>query len=315
VVSVRTHVVSLVVVLIALAAGVVLGAGPLSAKVSAAVSATPSATPGLAAARAADAAASRRLAYETAVVGAAAPTLAHGALAGARVTVLVVAGVPATTVAATTASLTAAGATVGGVVTLTPAWTDPAQSTVLAGIATRLSPGGEVVTGLPSAQADAVLAGALLTRQGPSVGVANASTPSLLAGLEAGGFLAVTGHPELTAADAVLLVPRSLSAQAVAALGPLAAAAHAAGEGAEVLGPIGSGDAAGAIGQLRASAALVHTVSMVDTDDTAGGQLAAVLALAQQRAGGVGQYGDGLGVTAALPSAPASPSPAASPAG
>jgi hypothetical protein len=214
---------------------------------------------------------------------------------------------------ATVHSLDAAGATLTGSVALTRAWTDPTQATVLAGISTRLAATPAPADQTAAVQAAGVLAGALLTRSPSAVGVSSTATTALLAGLQAGGFVVLSGHPDEAASALVLLLPSRLPAYAVSSFAPLLAAAHAAGTGTLVLGATGSGDPRGSLTQLRGTAGLARQVSMVDTADIAAGQFAAVLALAQQVAGGVGQYGDGVGTTPLPPTPSASPS--AAPAG
>jgi hypothetical protein len=62
------------------------------------------------------------------------------------------------------------------------------------------------------AQASQVIAGAILTKDGPGQPVAgqrDAASVALLSGFGAGGFLTVTGHPDARATLAVVIIPDS----------------------------------------------------------------------------------------------------------
>jgi hypothetical protein len=73
---------------------------------------------------------------------------------------------------------------------------------------------------------------------------------------------------------------------------PLLSALDQAGAGTVLTAPNGSADGDGVIATLRSSDAN-GTVSSVDRLDTTSGVTVTVLALAEQIAGGVGQYGTG----------------------
>ena len=65
--------------------------------------------------------------------------------------------------------------------------------------------------------------------------------------------------------------------------------------------PGGSAAAGGVIALLRGDATARAAVSSVDSLDVPAGRVAVVLALAQQKAGGHGQYGSGPGADAPVP--------------
>jgi hypothetical protein len=308
VVSFRYHVVSIAAVLLALAAGVILGAGPLAAQVNDAVGPAKN-DPAVSA----DAALQKaRVTYDDAWATAAAPHLVTGALHKQHVVVLMAPATPPAVVKAVTDELTAAGATITGQVQLTNAWFDAAQSTVLSGITDQLAPAGtKDASGTPAQRSAAALAAALVGKAGAP---ASDSATALLSGLRQGGFLtwssptpsaagSTTGSQSAApqaATTAVVLAPVAVRG-AAAGLVPLATALDAAGAGVVVGGPAGSATAAGSVGNVRASAPARARVSTVDCVDLASGQVTVVLALAQQVAGGHGQYGTGPGADAPLP--------------
>jgi hypothetical protein len=302
VVSLRYHLVSLAAVLMALAAGVVLGAGPLAEAVSGAVG--PETTPSAQAGSSAQAAAVAQLravtSYDDAAIAAVSPKAVKGTLNGTRVVLVVAPGVPADQVSKTSDLLRAAGSTVSGVVRLTPAWSDPTQATVLAGITDQLAPADtKAGDGSQASSAASALAAALLATKPADIGSTSDSATALLAGLAQGGFLTQAGSPDSAAGLAVLLGP---SGRTGAALAPLAVALSAAGTGAVTAAPRGSAAANGLVGTLRSDAKTRASVTTVDAVDLAAGRLAAVLALARDRTGHHGQYGIGPGANAPLPS-------------
>ena len=307
-VSLRYHLVSLGAALMALAAGVVLGAGPLSTTVNQALAAQKPST-------ASDAAALTTLrnqqAYDTKYAVATATTLVRGQLAQRHVVLIVAPGVPASLVAGVTSSLGQAGATVTGPVRLSAAWLDPAEQAVLAGITSQLAPATPPAGATQADEAAAALAASVVSTR-TSARPADTAT-ALLAGLVQGGFVTVTGQPAQAATMAVLLVPATGTAQG--GLLPLARALSTTGAAAVIVGPRGSATSSGAIGAMRAApgtgtggallggAPAAGTVSSVDNVDLASGQVAMVLALKQQigPGGGHGQYGQGRGADAPLP--------------
>ena len=300
-VSLRYHVVSLAAVLMALAAGVVLGAGPLANAVDTAVGTGPTAS---AAPNAGASTSVHQLqgavGYDGAVAAAVGRKVVRGTLAGQRVVIVVVPGVPTAVVSAVSNLVRAAGAASAGQVLLSAAWTDPAQSTVLAGITQQLAPSStKAGDGTPASTAASALAAAILTSKPTLLGQSSDPATALLAALVQGGFVSLTGDPSQASSLAVLLGPATVHGGA--AWLPLADALAAAGTGSVVAAARGSADAGGLVGALRADQASRAKVSSVDCADLATGRLAVVLALAQDRLGRHGQYGMGPGADAPLP--------------
>ena len=297
--SFRYHLVSIAAVLLALAVGVVLGAGPLSTKVNDALT-KPTASAGSTPSAAGVAALRARVAYEEAFAAAAGKTLTSGRLKGRRVVLVVAPGTAPGLVKPVEQALVGAGATVSGEVDLTPAWADPARLAVLSGITDQLAPPDtKDSAGSPAQRSAAALAAGVLASSPKGVGRTSDPDTALLAGLTQGGFLTTKGSPDDNAGLAVLLVPAG--ARNVTALAPLAAALGAAGSGAVVAGPTGSARPGAPVAAVRTDPTADAAVSTVDTVDLGAGRVALVLALTQRAAGGRGDYGGGPGASSPLP--------------
>ncbi len=301
-VSARYHIVSLAAVLFALAAGVVLGAGPLAQAVNEKVATPKSSTSTADASASAAAVASLRAAntYDEAALTSLSGPLLAGRLAHGSVVLVLLPGTPRTEADAVGAAVRAAGGSVTGEVLLTAAWADPSKLDVLAGIADQLAPpDAKAASDGAVDRAAGALAAALVTRKGDRLGRAADTSTALLSGLGQGGFLTTQGEPARAASLAILLAP----VRPVGAVGylPLARALGVAGGGSVVAGPAGSAGAGGLVGAVRALPADRAAVSTVDCVDLAAGRLAVVLALVAAHGGTHGQYGIGPAADAALP--------------
>jgi len=136
----------------------------------------------------------------------------------------------------------------------------------------------------------------------------NETSVEVLAGLAKAGFVKMNQEPTFFA-DMAVVVTAATPAKAATPTPPpdtalldLIAALQRAGSQTVVVGPAGSADAGGVVAQLRGNDSLVKAVSSVDNADSASGRIAMVFALA----GGddaIGQYGNGQGAQAGLPSA------------
>jgi hypothetical protein len=130
----------------------------------------------------------------------------------------------------------------------------------------------------------------------------------VLAGLAKAGFVKLNQQPTVFA-DMAVVVTASAPAKAATptpapdtALLDLIAALQRAGSQTVVVGPAGSADTGGVVAQLRGNDSLSKAVSSVDNADSASGRIAMVLALAGGDAA-TGQYGNGQGAQAGLPTA------------
>jgi hypothetical protein len=130
----------------------------------------------------------------------------------------------------------------------------------------------------------------------------------VLAGLAKAGFVKLNQQPTMFA-DMAVVVTAAAPAKAATptpapdtALLDLIAALQRAGSQTVVVGPAGSADTGGVVAQLRGNDSLSKAVSSIDNADSASGRIAMVLALAGGDAA-TGQYGNGQGAQAGLPTA------------
>ena len=117
----RYHVVSIIGIFVALAVGVVLGAGPLQTRIRAGVSSSGATTT-------VDPAASAHAEAEAAGLKALASSTLAGSLAGRQVALVVLPGASEDDVSAIRSTLTDAGASVVGRVSLTDNWESTSMS-------------------------------------------------------------------------------------------------------------------------------------------------------------------------------------------
>jgi Copper transport outer membrane protein, MctB len=306
VISFRYHLVSLAAVLFALAAGVLLGAGPLDNSLGTGDSNDVQQAK-IDALNTQVAALNQRVSYDDAAATALAPAVLPARLAGKTVVLVTMPDTDRAQVQELTGALQTAGATVTGQVDVQPAWVDPDQATVLGTLATQLAPKDLTLpSGGPYVQAGATLSTALVTDRPTHSDTPDDTSQAILTGFVEGGFITVQGEPGTHAQLALVIspapTPGDTDAQAAAseALLPLVAALDS-GMGAVLGGAEGSADVGGLVAALRNSGPVRRSVSSVDVADVPSGVIASVLALAQQSTGTAGQYGLGPGAESAMP--------------
>jgi hypothetical protein len=303
VIDFRYYLVSIVSIFLALTVGIVLGAGPLQGDIGASL------TTQITALRTEKTqlrteldVAKRGAAARDSFSSVVAPALMKDRLAGKTVSLVVAPGVDADLVKSATASLLAAGARVGSTVTLNDIWADPAQITLRNTVA---SPYATLSTAPPGASSPGQLAATVLTRailagtDQPTQRL-TAAASAALAGLKAGGLISVAPDQILPSSSVVFLSgPVKGSSQQdtdarLAAYVQLVRSLDAGGSGVVVAAKSNTTDAtksADLVASVRKNADAPKAVSTVDDADLPMGQDTLVLALAEQYAGGVGQYG------------------------
>lgn len=312
----RYHVVSLVSVFMALAVGIVLGAGPLNEGISTGITdqvrqltedrnqMRTERDAALATAEAQDSWAQ--------TVG---PALVARQLGGRAVAVVELPGADASQTDAAVDELTTAGATISARVTVQSKWTDPDEATFRSQLAAQLA--GQLTSAPDTAAGtDALLAAelgrALLTTDLVQGAEPDTAGPAILSALGEGGLVQVDGQVT-TRGTLVLLVGGAPDADAtddqVAAVDQawtaLAAGLDAASAGAVVAGPAEAAEDGGPVSAVREDQDTADAVSTVDGLDTAIGRVSTVLALRQQLSGESGQYGTAGSATAVSPPLPA----------
>ena len=223
-------------------------------------------------------------------------------MAGKTVALVIAPGADADLVKNTTASLAAAGAKVGSTVTLTDAWADPAKRTFRNNLAGQLASLVKAPLGAsnPDQLAATVLARAILTGTDQSTERLDPLASAALDGLSAGDLVKVAPDQIIPSSSVVFLGgPVKGSTQQdtdarLAAYVQLVRSLDAGGSGAVVATVSNATDrtmSADLVAAVRKDPDAVKVASTVDDADLPMGQTTLVLALAQQYAGGGGQYG------------------------
>lgn len=314
----RYHLVSIVSIFMALAVGIVLGAGPLKEDIGTRV--TEQAT----ALRADKAQLRTELDAATAGTSArdkfasiVAPTIMKDQLTGKTVALVIAPGADADLVKSTTASLTMAGATVGSTITLTDAWADPATRTVRNTLTNRVAAlvKAPVVASSPDELAAdqlaaTVLARAILAGNGQATDRHISSANAALDALQTGDLVKSSPDQIVLSSSVVFLggqvkgsTPQDVDAR-LAAYVQLVGSMDAGGSGVVVATETNTTDrtqSADLVAAVRKSSDAVKIASTVDNADLPMGQSTLVLALAQQYAGSSGQYGLAPDAKAVLP--------------
>jgi hypothetical protein len=303
VIDFRYHLVSIVSIFMALAVGIVLGAGPLKESIGNRLNEQVTALRTEKAQLRTDLdtakrGTSARDTYSSAV----APTVMRNQLSGKTVALVVTPGVEADLVKDTTASLVLAGAKVGSTVTLTDVWADPAKRSFRSTLANQLAGLVKVPLGTnsPDQLAAAVLARAILVGTEPSTAPSAAAASQALQGLKEGDLVKVAPDQIVRSSSVVVLTgPVKGSTQEetdarLAAYVQLIRSLEAGGSGSVVATASNPDDqslSGDLVAAVRKDAAVVKVTSTVDDADLPMGQGTIVLALALEHTGGGGQYG------------------------
>ena len=331
----RYHIVSLVAVFLALATGILLGAGPLQEPIQGQLEGRAEALrDDQQQLREANSELEARVELGDAFVAEVAKALVGNSLTGRRVVLVTLPGVDDALRESMEASLTSAGSVLSGRVGVEPDLYDPDRLAEISDVIDALAPAPpeaevpapplRIATALARSLVTTVEAGTAAAPVDPAVPVATSEVPvpagepdeqaaAVLSGLTELGVINVDGEPMERATLAVVLappVPQGGSApptsappeQRDAILLPLVAQLDAAGRGVVVAGAGGSTAEGGFVAAVRENGSPDEPVSTVDIADTPQGQLATVLALAEQERGGVGNYGVGSGADRVLPS-------------
>ncbi len=288
----RYHLVSIAAILLALAAGVALGAGPLDRASSALSSgdgvSTTAADPGL-------------MSFESAYAARTSGPLLRGVLKNQSVVVITVPGSSAADVRGITADLKSAGAVVTGQIELTAKLLDPAGRGFAEGIAQ------QAANDVPGVSA----AGDSYGRIGAAIGrafLASKSTPvdqtatTISSAFTQGGLLSLTAAPKKLATLAVVVTgpQRAGGADQSSVIAALAGTLGGASKGVVVAGPSSSSTDGGAVKAVRDGGAAA-SVSTVDVTDSPAGRVLTALAAARQASGQSGAWGTTRSADGALP--------------
>ncbi|HET7734656.1 MAG TPA: copper transporter [Nocardioidaceae bacterium] len=303
-ISFRYHVVSLLAVLLALAAGVALGCGPLQRddEGTTATETTGSPTAG----DASDAGYAR---FNDAFAASLTGDLAKGRLQGRTVSLVVLPGASPAQVSALSTVVAQAGASLAGAVRISPDLVDPGKRQLVDEL------GGQLEAGATKVPIDAgaasyerlgtLLAYAIGTRV-PGGDPIDQQGKSILAGLSTAGLISTDEELQRRGNLVVVVAgaPEGDDAEARGSAGivlSVAKALDAASGGVVLAGPLAAADPSGALTAVRQDTAATESISTVDSADVPAGVIVTLLAMVEQAAEGAGQYGVGPGVTGLRP--------------
>jgi hypothetical protein len=308
VIDFRYHLVSIVSIFMALAVGIVLGAGPLKEDIgNTLTSEVKNLRADKAALRGELDAAEKGTQARDEFTTASNRSLLADRLKDTTVAVVVLPGADPNLVKSTQTTLTAAGAVVGSTITVQDDWVDPDKAAFRATLGQQLASqvgvpidqsGGDVV--------DAVLARSVLAKAGATA----QGAPAALEGLRTGDLIKYTSDQVKVASVAVVVAGPVTGSDSNAredratALSRLAGALDAAGAGAilvEESAPSGATGTTSVVTTAREDGDQAKALSTVDNGDLPMGQASIVFGLLEQEAGQSGQYGLATGATAAFP--------------
>jgi len=299
----RYHLVSIVSIFLALAVGIVLGAGPLKGDLGARLTQETTALRADKAQLRTELDAEKRgTAARDSFSSVVAPGIMKGQLAGKTVALVITPGADSDLVKNTIASVAASGAKVGSTITLTDAWADPAKRTFRNTLADQLATlvKAPLVANNPDELAATVLARAILGGKDQSTERVAPAASAALDGFKTGDLVKVSPDQIVPSSSAIIMGgPVNGSSQQdidsrLASYVQLVRSLKAAGSGAVVLtlsNAINLKESADLVTAVRKDSDAVKVVSTVDDADLPMGQITVVLALAQQYSGGNGQYG------------------------
>jgi hypothetical protein len=292
VINFRFHLVSLAATLLALAAGVALGSGPLDDTGDSLrgddTANQQAADPGVAA-------------FESGYAGRTSSALLKDKLKGQTVVVLTVPGTSAAEAKGVTSNLQAAGAEVTGEVNLTSKLLDASGRQFAEGVAQQSA---EDVPGV-SAAGDSY--GRIGSALGRALLADKAAAPDQTAGtirsaFTEGKLITLTTAPAKLATLAVLVTgpERTGGSDQSGVIAALAGALNGNGKGVVVAGPSSASTDGGAVKAVRDSD-FATEVSTVDVTDTAAGRVVTALVAAAQASGQPGAWGTSRSGSGAVP--------------
>ena len=312
----RYHIVSLISVFLALAVGIVLGAGPLRDYIADELTGQVDQLRAEKDALRADLdTAELQLDHQSSYNTEVAPQLLDGTLAARTVAIVELPGADQDVVTALINRLEQSGAAVTARVAVTQTWTDPGQRPFRSGIA------GNLLAYLNPAPADdagveatlgAALGQALTLRDVTDTGVRSADAAAMYELLLSSELISEVTAPTGPAYATVVIAPRTPGEDAdVTDLNvsyiELAEALAGTGEGSVL---VGTDTAANdLVATVRGDETAAGVVSTVDGVNTVIGQVTTPLALAAAIGGTVGHYGFAEGASAVLPAPTALPAP------
>jgi hypothetical protein len=308
----RYHIVSIVSIFLALAVGIVLGAGPLQGQLGTTL------TNQVSNLRKETSALNQQKIDLTqnvtdlnAFVRLLSPELVNSTLNGRSVAVVRLPGSSDAMASAIDQELSQAGAHVNGTVKVTTAWTDPAKQAFRESLAKSLAPlaHAQEPTGATQDQDLAnVLARGLVVSDDTAADKTDSAATTALQGLKTAGLIDFSGDGPKTSTLAVVLAgpptpgaASKLQQAEATSYAVLARALDAQSQGTVAASDPTATQIGGTLQAVRSDKQASRAVSTVDDADQPMGVLTLVLALREQLTGAAGQYGVGVGALKVAP--------------
>lgn len=307
-ISFRYHVVSLLAVLFALAAGVALGSGPLQREDAA--DPGESATARLAQAQRELDAQGSLLGFQDELATALAPTLVKDRLKGRAVTVVALPGSAEEDIVRVSEAVAAAGGKVTAQLDVDPRLLDVGNRQLVAELSTQVQENVEDAVDVPDGASGYEHLGRLIgfaaattTDKGTPV---DGDADGVLAALSTAELVSVRGNITRRGSLVVMVTgaPQGSEDERAGAgsiVATLSDALDATSDGVVVAGPLASSAADGVVSAVRRDPSAAEGVSTVDVVETQAGAVLAVLALARQAEGATGHYGSSSSANGPLP--------------
>ncbi len=309
----RYHVVSIVAVLLALATGIVLGAGPLQRDDTAGTTVSGGSGAALTQARDRLALAEQEASFDDAFAQATAPAVVSRKLQGRAVTLVMLPGSDEDVATGLTSAVAAAGGAVTAQVQVDAKLLDVANRQLVGELATQVQASAKDAVQIPAGASGYERMGRLL---GYAVGTTakggdqvDDTGDSILAALSTAELVTTRGNISRRG-SLVVVVPGPPSGTADqregagAILATLADALDGSTDGLVVAGPLAAAAPDGLVTAVRSDPTAATRVSTVDVADRSAGAVVAVLALTQEATGTSGHYGAD-GADGAMPAAAA----------
>lgn len=308
----RYHLVSIIAVFFALAAGIVLGAGPLGETVDDTLAdQTATLREENRNLREQLSATEADQAYQERFLEEVTPRLVGGQLEGAGVAVIALPGAEDDTVEGVREALSSAGATAELTVRIEPSWTDPDSEAVLDELASELVSSGtelpQEATGFE--RGAVVLAAALMAQpvgEPGQTGAHETVDTAAMTAFEESELIQLQQDASVAPTLAVLVagsVSGDDAEDRLDRLTSLVGQIDAAGAGSVAAGPAATAES-GLLASIRDGGDIAEAVSTVDSADLPSGRAAVVFALSEQAEGSTGHYGVVGETDGALPPVP-----------
>ncbi|MGI8955143.1 MAG: copper transporter [Nocardioidaceae bacterium] len=293
----RYHLVSIVAIFLALAAGVLLGAGPLSNAVDDKLDAAGASTSTSQDKLRAQVAANRRLeAFRADYADTIAPTVLSERLPSREVALFALPGADDDTVDGLAADVRAAGGSVTTEVELSSDLLDPAGRQFAEGVASQALDGAtnvEETTGQSSYELVGGALGRAFLTADPGAAVYDRSAATIASAFAEAELISYDGEPTTRASLAVVVagdVADDVQDGQDELVSTLVQALDATTEGVVLAGPPGSAGVDGYLTAVR-ERDTADSVSTVDVASSSDGQIVTVLVLAREAEGQSGHYG------------------------